>query len=45
MTIEQVVEKHWKQNRPLELFYLHQKATTSENSTNNNHIETQNNGI
>jgi len=47
MTIEQVVDKHWKQNRPLELFYLNQKSMTTslENSKNNNYAESHSNGV
>lgn len=45
LTLEQVVDKYWKQNRPLELFYFNHKSNghSSTNLKNDEHSNTNSN--
>lgn len=36
-TLDQVLDKHWKQNRPLELYYFNQKHNSKSDEASNNH--------
>ncbi len=36
LTLEQIMERHWKINRPVELFYHLKSNTVINNSSNNN---------
>lgn len=41
-TLDQVLDKHWKQNRPLELFYFNQRPNPKSEDTNSNNHESNN---